>query len=850
MHNSPAAATRKSGTTPKFSPTPAASETEPDRDTRKPTKQSPRDDTTPLPEPKPQPVAIDLKKSETTVSVSEVVIGKRNNVLPPTTTTVTTSPTLQKQPTGSEKGSTEEDEEDGKSSPLTETSSTNSDQMASVAVVFPPSADITQKGIRTMEDLPMGNTESDRPSPDRSSGSPKQSRPRMDIRSPSSSSLSELDSDDSEAETERLNISPQKPAGANTANSASYSTPKKSIGESTLTSPSRSPSPLSTPGQETPKSPDREMTLGAIEQLTPEGSVAGSPVISPARKRKRAESENLDDEDDDDDHHKDIMEISDLEDPPKQKSTQDSKSQASEDEDEDEDEDGEGEEGGGKDKKGKRQTASANGRVSDGEEESGADDDDESPRPSQRSPGKGKNKLSNVKPSSPKKPTSKAPETDADEDADEGRDTDAADSNQHNKDDEEADEISKTKRAAAEELATIEILFAQLRDKIVEERVAEIDKEIAMVQDGTHPELILMSQAIETHKKEKIDKANILLNFQLGTADQERIANRSAIWSQYHQDIRETRDKSFSDANKLWWAIHRERRAADTSVSDYVYKIPKSISTQVNHRSRYNAEVSLLAGIAKNVGFPAVPAMAAATTDEVRADLEAMGRFFASEAVPGGYEVADRFRGWRLQLVPAQAPAPVPAPPVPPPPSSTTQHFPPGPSPTQPGPSRIPHMSTFGPPPQPAGYSPRPPKASAPPPPPPPSAPQLSNAFQPSPPHPMNLETRRRSPISPPPPPHSSFHLSQKPTPASPRISKVTKGKAAAASKPSLQNYDALGEPLLPPPPLKRVPIKLEQSPTISSLSFAPAAPSYVAQQPIDRRMQVGGAPAYRAFGK
>ncbi|KAK6336379.1 Transcriptional regulatory protein, variant 2 [Orbilia brochopaga] len=500
--------------------------------------------------------------------------------------------------------------------------------MASVAVVFPPSADIAQKGIRTMEDLPMGNTESDRPSPDHSSASPKLSRPHMDVRSPSSSSLSELDSDDSEAETERLNISPQKPAGGNAANSASYSTPKKSIGESTLTSPSRSPSPLSTPGQETPKSPDREMTLGAIEQLTPEGSVAGSPVISPARKRKRGESENLDDEDDEEDRHKDIMEISDLEeDPPKKKPVRDSKSQASEEDEEDEDdEEGEDDEDERKGKKAKRQAAPASGRASDGEEDSGAEDDDESPRPSQRSPEKGKNKLLSVKPSSPRKlSSSKAPETDADEDADEGRDTDAADSTQQVKEDDEADEISRTKRAAADDLATIEILFAQLRDKIVEERVAEIDKEIAMVQDGTHPELILMSQAIETHKKEKIERANILLNFQLETAEQERIANRSAIWSQYHQDIRETREKSFSDANKLWWAIHRERRAADTSVSDYVYKIPKSVSTQVNHRSRYNAEVSLLSGIAKNVGFPAVPPMAAATTDEVRADLEAMG---------------------------------------------------------------------------------------------------------------------------------------------------------------------------------------------------------------------------------
>ncbi|KAK6338233.1 hypothetical protein TWF730_002306 [Orbilia blumenaviensis] len=601
--------TTRSAGTPKFSPTPAASEPEPDREPQNVGSKSIQNDTTPIPEPKP--TKANSKKQTSKAPEVEV---EPTDVLPPTTTTITTttttatSSTSTKQPNGSEKGSTEEDEEESKSSPLTETSSA-SDHMASVAV-FAPSADI--KGTRTLEDLEMGNTGSDRHTPDRSSAPPSTSRPYMNGQSPESSSLSELESDDSEAETERLNISPQKPILGNTANSASYSTPKKSIGTSTLTSPSRSPSPLSTAGQESPKSPDREMTLGAIEQLTPEGSVAGSPVISP-RKRKR--NDGLDEEDEEDDN-KGIMDISDLDEPKKKKVNVDAKSQASDEDDEDEDENE-------KSKHPKHSTLpSTNGHVSD-VEDSGAEDEDESPRPAQRSP-KNKQKLASVN-LSPKKPSAKVPDTDVDEDVDDGRDTDAADSNHHTKDDDEADEMSRTKRQAAEDLAAIEILFAQLRDKIVEERVAEIDKEIAMLHDGTHPELILMSQSIETHKREKIEKANILLEFQQQTAEVERIANRAAIWAQYNQEIRETREKCFSEANTQWWAIHRERRAADTSLSDYVYRIPKSVSTQINHRTRYNAEVSLLSGIAKHVGFPAAPTIAGASADEVRADLEAMG---------------------------------------------------------------------------------------------------------------------------------------------------------------------------------------------------------------------------------
>ncbi|KAK6504173.1 Transcriptional regulatory protein [Arthrobotrys conoides] len=608
----PPTTTTRTTSTPKFSPTPAASEPEPDREPQNVGNKSIQNDTTPIPEPK-------STKSNSRKQNSKVpeVEAQPIDVLPPTTTTTTTTTAAAastKQPNGSEKGSTEEDEEDSKSSPLTETSSA-SEQMASVAV-FAPSADI--KGTRTFEDLEMGNTESDRPSPDRSSAPPSISQPYMNGQSPESSSLSELDSDDSEAETERLNISPQKPILGNSTNSASYSTPKKSIGTSTLTSPSRSPSPLSTAGQESPKSPDREMTLGAIEQLTPEGSIAGSPVISP-RKRKR--NEGLDEEEAEGagaEEIKDIMEISDLEDPPKKKVNVDSKPQDADGEEEADEEDS-------KDMHPKNLTLPpTNGHVSDAEDDSGAEDEDESPKPAQRSPGKNKQKLASAI-LSPKKLSAKVLDIDLDEDADEGRDTDAADSNHHNKDDDEADEMSRTKRQAADDLANIEILFAQLRDKLVEERVIEIDKEISMLYDGTHPELILMSQSIEAHKREKIEKANILLAFQEQTAEVERIANRAAIWAQYNQEIRETREKCFSEANTQWWAIHRERRAADTSLSDYVYRIPKALSTQINHRSRYNAEVSLLSGIAKHVGFPAAPSIAGASPDEVRSDLEAMG---------------------------------------------------------------------------------------------------------------------------------------------------------------------------------------------------------------------------------
>ncbi|KAI7828007.1 hypothetical protein BC939DRAFT_77261 [Gamsiella multidivaricata] len=69
---------------------------------------------------------------------------------------------------------------------------------------------------------------------------------------------------------------------------------------------------------------------------------------------------------------------------------------------------------------------------------------------------------------------------------------------------EEEEDLEKKQlhKDALEALTSIEVEFANLRDKMYEERMMELDREVDMINAGTHPELSSLMQEIE-HKREQ-----------------------------------------------------------------------------------------------------------------------------------------------------------------------------------------------------------------------------------------------------------------------------------------------------------------------------------------------------------
>jgi len=123
----------------------------------------------------------------------------------------------------------------------------------------------------------------------------------------------------------------------------------------------------------------------------------------------------------------------------------------------------------------------------------------------------------------------------------------------------------------------------------------------------------------------KIAQQKKLCHYKQQTLRRQTIANRSQLHSQYFQEAREIRESLIYDLGKQLYDIQKEMRLAQADALDkYTYKFRSRKRQKFKQQEQYNAEVSILAGMAKHVGFPAAPELPAARHKEQEADLAAM----------------------------------------------------------------------------------------------------------------------------------------------------------------------------------------------------------------------------------
>ncbi|KAL8639595.1 MAG: hypothetical protein Q9228_003390 [Teloschistes exilis] len=206
------------------------------------------------------------------------------------------------------------------------------------------------------------------------------------------------------------------------------------------------------------------------------------------------------------------------------------------------------------------------------------------------------------------------------------------------------EEGSMRKKSAFESLNAIEKCFASLRDKLFDERLTKFDAELAMLAEPevTHPELLGMKDVLEQRRDEKIQYESTLLRYKLGSLQNKSKAEKAQLHGQYMQSVREIRDHNLEQANKEWYQIHKERRSREDDVPEYMYQFTDRRSQQITHQTAYNKEVSLLAGIAKYQGFPAAPEIYGARQSEIDADFEKMGIIQQPTAPPARHPPALR----------------------------------------------------------------------------------------------------------------------------------------------------------------------------------------------------------------
>ena len=141
----------------------------------------------------------------------------------------------------------------------------------------------------------------------------------------------------------------------------------------------------------------------------------------------------------------------------------------------------------------------------------------------------------------------------------------------------------------------------------------------------THREYLRQLECVQRHRDAMIHYEQTLYRYRMQALMNKSLAERSQIHSTFFQRIRDTREKHSSAISKLFYAIQHDRFKAEEISPHHIIPFPTRRSQQIAHQTAYNQEVSVMAGVAKYVGFPAAPTLAPARPSEIEEDMEKMG---------------------------------------------------------------------------------------------------------------------------------------------------------------------------------------------------------------------------------
>ncbi|MCO5555837.1 hypothetical protein L7F22_009382 [Adiantum nelumboides] len=125
------------------------------------------------------------------------------------------------------------------------------------------------------------------------------------------------------------------------------------------------------------------------------------------------------------------------------------------------------------------------------------------------------------------------------------------------------DEAAIKRQEAMEALTKIEIGFAVLRDKLYVERMDEISKESEMILEGTHPDLIYLTNFIEARRERRLKLVEMW--FEEQQKQYERVAHteEAAAWNNWRNEVVQLRKDKLDDVSRKRRKLDREKRTLD-----------------------------------------------------------------------------------------------------------------------------------------------------------------------------------------------------------------------------------------------------------------------------------------------
>jgi hypothetical protein len=169
--------------------------------------------------------------------------------------------------------------------------------------------------------------------------------------------------------------------------------------------------------------------------------------------------------------------------------------------------------------------------------------------------------------------------------------------------------------------------FTAFRQRLVNESLASVEHELQLLNqpDCVHPEFLRQVSCIDDRRAKQVREAKAYYRYRMQSVRDRTLGERAQLHSQYFQTARELRENMLYELGEDWYNIQKERRQQHQEGEErFLYKLPSKKSAQIRQQAKYNQEVSVLSGIAKHVGFPAAPNISGVEGSGLEDDFKAM----------------------------------------------------------------------------------------------------------------------------------------------------------------------------------------------------------------------------------
>lgn len=138
-------------------------------------------------------------------------------------------------------------------------------------------------------------------------------------------------------------------------------------------------------------------------------------------------------------------------------------------------------------------------------------------------------------------------------------------------------DLENQRMEALTDITDIEYKFADLRQKLYENKLVRLEIELQMCLEGSHPELHSYYQKIASIRDYKLRRAYQRQKYELKCIDKETRATRTFVHQDFYKKSNDLRNQLLADTTKQWYDINKERRDMDIVVPDVNYHVPVKI---------------------------------------------------------------------------------------------------------------------------------------------------------------------------------------------------------------------------------------------------------------------------------